>query len=90
MTKTIIIKDSVCLPFQKIHIKLVFQANYDLNAFSIDLRNAIWESGDIIKLQKNDKIKAELDKAMINEIYHILYVMGYYNRNKKEFWEQVN
>lgn len=90
MTKTIIIKDSISTIFQKIHENLVFKAGYDLNAFGIDLKSAIYQSGDIIKAQKNDKIKAELDDHLNNHIYHILYVMGYYNRNKKEFWEQVN
>lgn len=84
MTKTIIIQDSICLLFDNIRKKMIFQADYNLNAFALDLRYAIEESGVIIKNQKNAKIRAELTKTLDIQIYHILDNLLYCNTKEIE------
>lgn len=84
MTKTIIIQDSICLLFDNIRKRLIFQDNYNLNAFAVDLRNAIEESGVIIKNQKNAKIRAELNKTLDYQIFHILDNLLYCNTKEIE------
>lgn len=87
MTKTIIIKDSICLLFDNIRKRLVFQADYDLNAFSIDLKNAIFESGVIIRNQKKAEIRKELEQTLDKQICHILDNLLYCNTKQIEIIE---
>lgn len=84
MTKTVIIKDSICLLFDNIRKRMIFQAGYNLKAFCLDLHNAIEESGVIIKNQKNAKIRTELEKTLDDQIYHIIDNLLYCNTKEIE------
>ena len=90
MTKTIIIKDSICTMFNNILINLIFKYDYDVNAFNTELQSAITQSQIIIRNQNKVYVKQELIEVLNRQICRILMEMIDLKRYKEEFWLKVN
>ena len=89
MTKTVIIIDSICTIFNKIHEKLIFEQNYDIVQFITDYQNAIMQTMYIVRIQNKEYVKQELIEVVNNQMFNILYTVVFTKRNKEEFWLKV-
>lgn len=89
MTKTVIIIDSICTLFNKIHEKLILNHEYDILQFMSDYQNAVNMSLYIIKVQNKEYVKQELTEVLNRQMYNILYVVVFNKKDKEEFWLKV-
>lgn len=90
MTKTVILKDSICTMFNNILINLIFKQNYDLLSFNTELENAINQSQIIIRNQNKKYVQQDLTEVLNMQICRILMEMIDLKRYKEEFWLKVD